>query len=585
MSNLEDDDEEWYPPEREEDIDVEDAWGEQVANLEFFPEDNGIEVMPDWDIILDPDANLPVLPPNQFAEIQGIMEDARADQEVGAIGIDPDLFNEDVPNEQEFIAGFNNAADWIEDNAADFDGWNGWVEDLGIPPAPPAPEPRRVSRNRGPPFSRATGPMRGPNPRRPGWRFPRKPYGSHRRTLPLVAITAEEERNLVTETPRWLLVKAVLDWAKDNGLRFRPSITREHKGRILKTINEYQIPVPRMVGQGYYGDGKPEYREGEDIDFERLKWGSFTKQAQRAGFGKDRLGEFARKVLSNPNDYYPTTKRRAHFYINVLEPEVRTLQGQGEQKICPKTGKWGCVCLTKDAFEKEHKKIVSLLTDTANRLQNEAREQKAELDKEMGAKKGGRLGAVGDPSLVESKRENPEVAEIMTDPMDDKDIHYYYPNAPIMKYSELSRYGSIEQLLPKNKSFVFLLYQHSYNNGHWVLISRYAPNVFEFFCSYGSSIDEPLKWTAPAERIKLGENVPYLSKMLANWKGKVAVNKIQFQQKGNSVATCGAYCVMRTACLRNDNMDLKDFQTYLEDLKRETNVSYDEVVANFVSRR
>ena len=561
------DDEEWQPPEEEG---LPEGWDEQVADLSFFPQDEevpGFAEADDFDwvgldgVILNPDADVPAVNASEFAEIVGIMEDAREDQVVGSVAVDDDF--------------------WIDDEASvdsDEGAFDDWVSVAEEPR-----EPRRMVHIPGPKkaaFSVASGPMRGNNPNRLGWRFPRKPYGSHRRLLPLVNISREEERRLVSEVPRRVLVQSILNWAADNNVRFRPSITREHKGQILAEIRKYGIPVARMSGAGYYGDGKPStHKDGDNIDFERMKWGSFSKQAAREGYG-DELGRFARNVLANPKNYYSTTRRRAHFYLNVLEPEV-----VGAGKICPKTGKLGCVCLTRDNFIKEHKAIVKLLDDTAGRLKREADEQGAELKEKTGVKTGGKLGATGEPSLLESKRENPYVEEIITDPMDDKDIRHYYPKAPIMKYSDLVNYNSIEALLPADKSFVFLLYQHSFNNGHWVLLSRYSPSVFEFFCSYGSKIDEPLTWTRPEQREQLGEAVPYLTNLLKRWKGRIATNRVKFQEKGSGVATCGAYCVMRTACLRNDNMDLGEFQSYMEDLKRETGLSYDEVVANFVSHR
>ena len=559
----------WNPPE--EDSDVSSGDEEMVADLSFFPAEEEVpgwgEEKFDWaldGVSLDPDADLPAVSASQFAEIEGIMEDAREDQVVGAIAVDDDL--------------------WLESDSSseDSDVWEGDLIPDEMPFEVPMEERRmiHIPQRRQVAFSKATGEMRGRNPNRLGWRFPRKPYGSHRRLLPIVHISREEERRLVSEVPRRVLVQSILDWAKDNNVRFRPSITREHKGQILAEIRKYGIPVPRLSG-GYYGDGKPSaHKGGEDIEFERMKWGSFTKQARREGY--DDLGRFAREVLANPKKYYSTTRRRAHFYLNVLEPET---VGRGGGKICPKTGKLGCVCLTRDDFVKEHKGLVKLLSDTAEKLQREADEQGAELKTKTGVKTGGKLRATGDPSLLESKRENPVVEETITDPMDDKDIHYYYPKAPVMKYSDLANYTSIDQLLPTDKSVIFLLYQHSYNNGHWVLLSKYAPNTFEFFCSYGSKIDEPLTWTREDQREALGEGTPYLTNMLKNWKGKIAVNRKQFQQKGGSVATCGAYCVMRTACLKNDNMNLPDFQHYMESLKKETGLSYDEVVANFVSHR
>ena len=367
----------WNPPEEDSPAEEEDE--ELVADLRFFPDEEevpGFEGDFDWaldGVSLDPDADLPAVSGSQFAEIAGIMEDARQDQVVGAIAFDDDLM----------LEAFAEADSEEEDSDV-------WETDL-IDEEPPAQLPieerrmvhipeRVVPKRRERPFSKATGEMRGRNPNRLGWRFPRKPYGSHRRLLPIVNISREEERRYSSEVPRRILVQSILDWAKDNNVRFRPSITREHKGQILAEIRRHSIPVPRLSG-GYYGDGKPSaHKDGEDIDFERMKWGSFTKQAKREGY--EDLGRFAREVLANPKNYYSTTRRRAHFYLNVLEPEV----GSGGGKICPKTGKLGCVCLTREDFINEHKAIVKLLDDTADRLKGEADEQGAELKAKTGVK-------------------------------------------------------------------------------------------------------------------------------------------------------------------------------------------------------
>ena len=54
------------------------------------------------------------------------------------------------------------------------------------------------------------------------------------------------------------------------------------------------------------------------IDWDELKWGSFTKQAYAAGFKKDELKDFAQYVLAHPKRYRDVTMRRARFYVNVI---------------------------------------------------------------------------------------------------------------------------------------------------------------------------------------------------------------------------------------------------------------------------
>jgi len=183
---------------------------------------------------------------------------------------------------------------------------------------------------------------------------------------------------------------------------------------------------------------------------------------------------------------------------------------------------------------------------------------------------------------------NPEIAEIVEEPMGDDDIKKYFPNAKILKYSELKNYTDITQLLPKQKSFFFLLYERSPNVGHWVLVSRYKDNgidTIEFFCSYGSKIDAPLSWTPIGMRVQLGEDKPYLSMLLDKSPFRVIYNPVQYQSKKSKVATCGAYDTLRAGELVKHNTTLDEFTEMLEDVKKATGLSYDEIVANLVDLR
>ena len=185
-----------------------------------------------------------------------------------------------------------------------------------------------------------------------------------------------------------------------------------------------------------------------------------------------------------------------------------------------------------------------------------------------------------------SKKENPVVDKIIHEPMDDGDIRAYFPNARVMRYADLADYESIEEVLPKDKSYAILLYQHRPNDGHFVCIMRYGKTI-EFFCSYGSKIDGPLYWTALKDRKALGEGKPYLSMLLkkASKEFKAVHNPVDFQSKKDGVATCGAYCVVRINQLVNHNQDLHEFIDWMEEIKKDTGLSYDEIVANYVNKR
>jgi hypothetical protein len=174
--------------------------------------------------------------------------------------------------------------------------------------------------------------------------------------------------------------------------------------------------------------------------------------------------------------------------------------------------------------------------------------------------------------------------KIALEPMGDDDIKFYYPNSKILTYPQLKTYSSIEELLPKNKSYCFLLYLQSENSGHWTLLSR-NNNCIEFFCSYGSSPSTPLKWTPENLRKQLKMNIPYLDILLSNTKMNVKYNPIDYQNKINlDVSTCGRHCVCRLNTILDDNMKLEEYYNMIQEIKKKTNKSYDDIVSSIISK-
>jgi len=65
--------------------------------------------------------------------------------------------------------------------------------------------------------------------------------------------------------------------------------------------------------------------EEDPIDWDDIKWGSFSEQLRRYNAthknkfeGEKALCKFAEMILNNKSKYSTTTKRRASFYLNVL---------------------------------------------------------------------------------------------------------------------------------------------------------------------------------------------------------------------------------------------------------------------------
>jgi len=78
------------------------------------------------------------------------------------------------------------------------------------------------------------------------------------------------------------------------------------------------------------------------IDFEHVKWGSFSKQfdAYKHQHPKNKvndLKEFADMILKNPEKYQEKTKKRARFYLNVLLKNDKKVGGAMDYKEQEKT--------------------------------------------------------------------------------------------------------------------------------------------------------------------------------------------------------------------------------------------------------
>jgi len=181
---------------------------------------------------------------------------------------------------------------------------------------------------------------------------------------------------------------------------------------------------------------------------------------------------------------------------------------------------------------------------------------------------------------MDSKGKN-ELKEIISDPLDDTEIKHYLPEARILKYSELSIYKTIEQLLPHPKSYVIVLIEATVNNGHWITITRFE-NIIEYFDSYGLYPDQNLTWIPENKREILGQSVPYISNLFDKTKLKVVYNDVNYQKAGSKVATCGRYCVFRILLLKEYNLSLEGMHQVLEYFKKNKKLSYDETVSLFI---
>jgi hypothetical protein len=185
------------------------------------------------------------------------------------------------------------------------------------------------------------------------------------------------------------------------------------------------------------------------------------------------------------------------------------------------------------------------------------------------------------------KIDKEEAQEIVKEPMDDGDIKAYLPNTRILKYSELKKYKSIEELL-KPKDAVIILYQDSPNTGHWVALMRNKKYI-EYFDSYGDAVDSHHKYIPDDIRHQLGTYEKDLSRILDKAyydKYKIYYNGYKYQKLREDVASCGAHVVLRILTFLRDNYKLKEYHKLLQDKRTiNNNLNYDEIVASLVNQR
>ena len=175
-----------------------------------------------------------------------------------------------------------------------------------------------------------------------------------------------------------------------------------------------------------------------------------------------------------------------------------------------------------------------------------------------------------------------KIEQIEETPMGDDDIRTYYPNATIIAYKKLAQYKSILDLLPKDKSFFFMLIEDSPNKGHWVVVTRLG-NKIEFFDSYGGAPDSQLKWIPEEQREMLGQGDKMLTKLFKQSGYKVYYNPYSYQEEDFDIQTCGRHCVLRVKTLM-DGKDLDGHYRYLKEMKDSSGMTYDEIVSFFIRR-
>lgn len=167
-------------------------------------------------------------------------------------------------------------------------------------------------------------------------------------------------------------------------------------------------------------------------------------------------------------------------------------------------------------------------------------------------------------------------------PLTNGNIETYFPQINTLKYNELKNYSNIEELLPNDRDFQIILIESDNNLGHWVCISRYDDTI-EYFNPYGTRVDNDKKWIGKLKNMLLGQCEDILSKMMEKSKFKCVYSKTKFQKIGENIQTCGRWCVLRIICMKDMNMNIKQFTKFIKDTSKNMEIPKDALVCIYIS--
>lgn len=182
-----------------------------------------------------------------------------------------------------------------------------------------------------------------------------------------------------------------------------------------------------------------------------------------------------------------------------------------------------------------------------------------------------------------------EIRYRITNMISDEDIKRYLGiegHKNIIKYSDLDNYKSIDKFLPKIYDYKIILIESQQNAGHWVVILKYKNKdnkiVIEYFNSYGMKPEADLSYVGSAMNKVLGNDKDNLKELLndATSKGyEVIYNKKRFQSSNKKVNTCGRWSILRIIMMKHYKMDLEEFNSFIDQLKKKYKVQADIICA------
>jgi hypothetical protein len=131
----------------------------------------------------------------------------------------------------------------------------------------------------------------------------------------------------------------------------------------------------------------------------------------------------------------------------------------------------------------------------------------------------------------------------------------------VMTYPQLQNYNHIDDVFG-SKEGIALLFMTNPDYGHWTLLTKQNGGI-EFFDSYGNFPSDLIKKINKNSTIA-GQEYPKLTELLLRSRYRLSVNTKKLQRKGETIASCGRYVILR---YNNRNMKLNDFIGMLKTIK------------------
>ena len=166
----------------------------------------------------------------------------------------------------------------------------------------------------------------------------------------------------------------------------------------------------------------------------------------------------------------------------------------------------------------------------------------------------------------------------------EKDFKRYFDiEGKILKYSELSRYNNIEELLPHDKDFKIILTETEPNTGHWCCLLRKDKKVI-WFDSYSVPPDGELKFISRMMNKMLNQEVHQIHRLFKTCKQFGLVpdyNHYKYQAESDDICTCGRW-VTWFVLMSNLNYSLKEMHEFMERQKFQTGKPLDILVCDYI---